>query len=133
LAAPIVELAGLLNLKPECYLTTLLTQISSLFKVGSEIKLRNDTNYRVTPNYFAGIVAESSQKKSPIMREIIDRPMQPLRERARRNLKKHRKLTRRNWQIGERPKERIKVLLQNHRAKNFTLSQRPQERGFSIK
>ncbi|MEG4501662.1 DUF3987 domain-containing protein [Microcoleus sp. F10-C6] len=88
LAAPIEKLAKMLNLKPECYLTTLLTQISSLFKVGSEIKLRNDTNYRVTPNYFAGIVAESSQKKSPIMREIIDRPMQPLRERARKEFEK---------------------------------------------
>ncbi|WP_333210976.1 MULTISPECIES: DUF3987 domain-containing protein, partial [unclassified Microcoleus] len=88
LAAPIEKLAKMLNLKPECYLTTLLTQISSLFKVGSEIKLRNDTNYRVTPNYFAGIVAESSQKKSPIMREIIDRPMQPLREQARKEFEK---------------------------------------------
>jgi len=88
LAAPIDKLAKMLNLKPECYLTTLLTQVSSLFKVGSEIKLRNDTNYRVTPNYFAGIVAESSQKKSPIMREIIDRPMQPLRERARKEFEK---------------------------------------------
>ncbi|MEG4519229.1 MULTISPECIES: DUF3987 domain-containing protein [unclassified Microcoleus] len=88
LATPINKLAKMLNLKPECYLTTLLTQVSSLFKVGSEIKLRNDTNYRVTPNYFAGIVAESSQKKSPIMREIIDRPMQPLRERARKDFDK---------------------------------------------
>ena len=88
LAAPIAELAARLNLKPECYLTTLLTQVSSLLKVGSEVKLRNDTNYRVTPNYFAGIVAESSQKKSPIMREIIDRPMAPLREKARKEFEK---------------------------------------------
>ena len=88
LAAPIAELAARLNLKPECYLTTLLTQVSSLFKVGSEVKLRNDTNYRVTPNYFAGIVAESSQKKSPIMREIIDRPMQALRDKARKEFEK---------------------------------------------
>jgi len=91
LAAPIAELAARLNLKPECYLTTLLTQVSSLFKVGSEVKLRNDTNYRVTPNYFAGIVAESSQKKSPIMREIIDRPMQTLREQARKEFEKAQK------------------------------------------
>lgn len=74
-------------MKPECYLTALLTQASSLFKVGTEVKLRNDTDYRVTPNYFAGIVAESSQKKSPIMRAIIDRPMQPLRDKAREEYK----------------------------------------------
>ncbi|MGL4621520.1 MAG: DUF3987 domain-containing protein, partial [Chroococcidiopsis sp.] len=84
LAAPIAELAARLNLRPECYLATLLTQTSSLFKVGTEVKLRNDTDYRVTPNCFTAIVAESSQKKSPIMRAIIDRPMQPLRDEARR-------------------------------------------------
>lgn len=88
LAKPIAELAARLNLRPECYLTTLLTQASSLFKVGTEVKLRNDTDYRVTPNYFAGIIAESSQKKSPIMRAIIDRPMQSLRDKARKEYEK---------------------------------------------
>ncbi|MEG4422388.1 DUF3987 domain-containing protein [Microcoleus sp. LAD1_D5] len=88
LAAPIKTLATRLNLKTECYLAALLTQVSSLFKVGSEVLLRRDTDYRCPPNYFAGIVAESSQKKSPIMRAIIDRPMQPLREKAREEYRK---------------------------------------------
>ncbi|XZO02886.1 MAG: DUF3987 domain-containing protein [Microcoleus sp.] len=83
LAEPIEKLASRLNLKTECYLAALLTQVSSLFKVGSEVLLRRDTDYRCSPNYFAGIVAESSQKKSPIMRAIIDRPMKPLRDKAR--------------------------------------------------
>ncbi|MEG4048498.1 DUF3987 domain-containing protein [Microcoleus sp. Pol17_C1] len=88
LAAPIEKLAAKLNLKTECYLAALLTQVSSLFKVGSEVLLRRDTDYRCTPNYFAGIVAESSQKKSPIMRAMIDRPMQSLREKARKEHQK---------------------------------------------
>jgi len=88
LATPIQDLATRLNLKPECYLVAGLAQVSSLFKVGSEILLRRDTDYRCTPNYFAGIVSESSQKKSPIMRAMIERPMKPLREKARKEYQK---------------------------------------------
>jgi hypothetical protein len=84
LAEPIERLAKLLNLKPECYLAALLTQVSALFKVGTEVLLRRDSNYRCTPNYFAGIVAESSQKKSPIMKAMLTLPMKPLQERARK-------------------------------------------------
>ena len=88
LAAPIKELATMLNLKPECYLAAALTQVSSLFKVGSQVMLNRKTDYYCTPNYFAAIVAESSQKKSPIKRAMIDRPMQPLREKARSEFSK---------------------------------------------
>jgi hypothetical protein len=88
LAAPIETLAGLLNLKTECYLIALLTQVSSLFKVGSEVLLRRRTDYRCTPNYFGVIVSESSQKKSPVLKATIDRPMQSLREKARKEYDK---------------------------------------------
>ena len=88
LAAPIKELAAMLNLKPECYLAAALTQVSSLFKVGSQVMLNRKTDYYCTPNYFAAIVGESSQKKSPIKRAIIDRPMQLLREKAREEFRK---------------------------------------------
>jgi hypothetical protein len=84
LAEPIERLAKLLNLKPECYLAALLTQVSALFKVGTEVLLRRDSNYRCTPNYFAGIVAESSQKKSPILKAMLTLPMKPLQEKARK-------------------------------------------------
>ncbi|MBD0327959.1 MAG: DUF3987 domain-containing protein, partial [Pyrinomonadaceae bacterium] len=87
LAEPIERLAKLLNLKPECYLAALLTQVSALFKVGTEIRLRRDTDYVCTPNYFAGIVAESSQKKSPIMKAMLTRPMKPLQDKAREEFK----------------------------------------------
>jgi Protein of unknown function (DUF3987) len=87
LAHPLQELATKLNLKVECYVAATLTQVSSLFKVGTETILRKDTNYRVTPNCFMGIVAESSQKKSPIMKAIIDDPMKLLHDKAREEFK----------------------------------------------
>ncbi|MEG4294584.1 DUF3987 domain-containing protein [Microcoleus sp. C2C3] len=87
LAEPIERLAKLLNLKPECYLAALLTQVSALFKVGTEIRLRRDTDYVCTPNYFAGIVAESSQKKSPILKAMLTRPMKALQDKAREEFK----------------------------------------------
>jgi CRISPR-associated protein Cmr3 len=84
LAKPIEKLAAMLNLRSECYLAALLTQIASLFKVGTETILRRDTDWRCVPNYFAGIVAEVSQLKTPIPKAIIDRPMRALRERAQK-------------------------------------------------
>jgi len=83
LAEPIERLAKLLNLKPEYYLAALLTQVSALFKVGTEILLRRDTNYRCTPNYFCAGVGESSQKKSPVMKAMLTLPMKPLQDKAR--------------------------------------------------
>lgn len=82
LAQPIEKLAAMLNLRSECYLAALLAQVSSLYKVGTETILRRDTDWRCVPNYFAGIVAESSQLKTPIPKAIIDRPMRVLRQRA---------------------------------------------------
>lgn len=88
LAAPIEKLAKMLDLRPECYLTALLAQTSSLFKVGTETMLRRDTDWRCVPNYFAGIVGESSVAKSPIPKAIIDRPMRSLREKAKQEFEK---------------------------------------------
>jgi hypothetical protein len=74
----------MLNLRAECYLAALLTQVSSLFKVGTETVLRRDTDWRCVPNYFAGMVAEVSQLKTPVPKAIIDRPMRALREKAQK-------------------------------------------------
>jgi hypothetical protein len=84
LAQPIQKLATTLNLRSECYLAALLTQIASLLKVGTETILRRDTDWRCVPNYNAAIVSEVSQLKSPIPKAIIERPMRALRERAQK-------------------------------------------------
>ncbi|XZN90106.1 MAG: DUF3987 domain-containing protein [Microcoleus sp.] len=83
LAEPIERLAKMLNLRPECYLLALLTQCGSLLKADTSTMLHSPTNYRVRPNYFGAIVAESSQKKTPILRAIISDPMEKLLDKAR--------------------------------------------------
>ncbi|MEG3882137.1 DUF3987 domain-containing protein, partial [Microcoleus sp. herbarium7] len=83
LAEPIERLAKMLNLRPECYLLALLTQCGSLLRADTSTMLHPPTNYRVRPNYFGAIVAESSQKKTPILRAIISDPMEKLLDKAR--------------------------------------------------
>ncbi|XZN92773.1 MAG: DUF3987 domain-containing protein [Microcoleus sp.] len=83
LAEPIDRLAKMLNLKPECYLLALLTQCGSLLRADTSTMLHPQTNYRVRPNYFGAIVAESSQKKTPILRAIVSDPMEKLLDKAR--------------------------------------------------
>ena len=83
LAEPIDRLAKMLNLRPECYLLALLTQCGSLLRADTSTMLHSPTNYRVRPNYFGAIVAESSQKKTPILRAIISDPMEKLLDKAR--------------------------------------------------
>jgi hypothetical protein len=109
LAQPIDKLATMLNLRSECYLAALLTQVASLFKVGTETVLRRDTDWRCVPNYFASIVAEVSQLKTPIPKAIIDRPMRVLRERAKQEFeqaKKNYEAELNNWKAAKKEDDR---------------------------
>jgi hypothetical protein len=109
LAQPIEKLAAMLNLRSECYLATLLTQVASLFKVGTETVLRRDTDWRCVPNYFAAIVAEVSQLKTPIPKAIIDRPMRVLRQQAQKEFeqaKKNYEAELNNWKAAKKEDDR---------------------------
>lgn len=109
LAAPIEKLAKMLDLRSECYLGCLLTQAASLFKVGTETLLRRDTDWRCVPNYFAGMVGESSVAKSPVAKAIIDRPMRALREKAAQEFEQAQanyEAELNNWKAGKKEEDR---------------------------
>ncbi len=78
LSIPINQLATWLNLKPEAYLTTLLTTASSLNKVGTQLEVSSATDWLEPPQLYSGIVAVSSQKKSPILKAIASKPFRNL-------------------------------------------------------
>lgn len=78
LAEPIKLLAATLNLKAECYLLALLVQCGSLLKASTSTMLYPQSDFRCGPNYFGAIVAEVSQKKTPIIRAIISDPMEKI-------------------------------------------------------
>jgi Protein of unknown function (DUF3987) len=80
LAQPMKKLASGLNLRPESYLTTTLCTASSLMSVGTEAMLVEMTDFTVTPNLFAGILAEPSQRKSPILSATISKPLSKLKQ-----------------------------------------------------
>jgi 5S rRNA maturation endonuclease (ribonuclease M5) len=87
LAEAITRLAQTLNIKPECYALALLTQVSTLLKPGTRTMLYPQTNFRVCPNFFGALIAESSQKKTPIIRAIITDPMEKLNAASRKAFK----------------------------------------------
>lgn len=82
LAKPINLLASTLNLRPECYLTTMLSVTSSLFKTGTKVRLLDCTDFEVVPNLFGAIVAVPSQYKSPIIKAIASKPLNQLQKNA---------------------------------------------------
>ncbi len=82
LAKPINEIASILNLRPECYATGIISVVSSLQVVGTKVLLYEPTDYTVGPNFFGAIVAPPSQKKSPIFQAVLTKPLKPLKKNS---------------------------------------------------
>jgi len=82
LAEAIIRWGHTLNIKPECVVLALLTQVSSLLKPGTSTMLYPQTNFSVCPNYFGALIAEPSQKKTPVIRAVITNPMKELNAAA---------------------------------------------------
>jgi hypothetical protein len=83
LAQPLKELAQGLNIRPEVCLTLLLVAASSLHKTQTELVIHRSHGFSVPPTIFAGLVSESGQKKSPLLKAIIKKPMAVLQREKR--------------------------------------------------
>jgi hypothetical protein len=83
LAEPLTQLALSLNIRPEVCLTSLLVAASSLHKTQTELVLHRGQGFSVPPTIFAGLVSESGQKKSPILKAIIKKPLSVLQREKR--------------------------------------------------
>jgi len=78
LASPLLRLSSRLSLKPEVYLTTLLTVASSLHHPQTRIWLSKEDDFDQPAGLYSGIVAETSQKKSPILKALATKPLKVL-------------------------------------------------------
>ncbi len=83
LAIPLERLAQGLNIRPEVCLTSLLVAVSSLHKTSTELVIHRGQGFSVPPTIFAGLVSESGQKKSPILKAIIKKPLAVLQRENR--------------------------------------------------
>lgn len=87
LAEPLLRLANRMAIRPEVFLLTLLTAISSLHKVGTNLTISAEDKFIVPPNLFSGVVSESGQKKSPVLRVLVKYPLDQLEAEAKETLR----------------------------------------------
>jgi hypothetical protein len=83
LAHPLNRLSEFMNIRPEVGLLSLLAAGSSLHKVGTELVINRSEDFTVPPTIFAGLVSESGQKKSPILKAIVKKPLSVLQREKR--------------------------------------------------
>ena len=83
LAQPLTQLAHSLNIRPEVCLTSVLVTASSLHKTKTELVIHKGQGFSVPPTLFAGLVSESGQKKSPILKAIIKKPLSVIQREKR--------------------------------------------------
>lgn len=78
LSEPINKLMKWLNLRPESAATALITGLSSVCNPQTRIVLNSNLGWSESPGFNGGIVANSTQKKSPIMNTFMIRPLTKL-------------------------------------------------------
>lgn len=83
LADPLAEYCKRLNLRHETVFLALLTATSSLHKVGTELVMHRTQGFSVPPIIYGGVVMESGQKKSPITRQIVSKPLNILKRKIK--------------------------------------------------
>jgi hypothetical protein len=86
IAAAISELAQWHNMREEVYMSMYMAAIGSCAKNGAVLNANIFTRFRVTPNLYTLLVAESSQKKSPVMTTMVGDPLKEARTRYARTV-----------------------------------------------
>ena len=71
-----------LNLPESVALTAILTTVSTLHPVGTELIIHRAMDFSVPPILFSAVVGESGQKKSPVYRTLIKKPLRVLQNQA---------------------------------------------------
>ena len=84
LAQPLNQWCNWLNIRPEVALTAVLTATSSLHKVGTELVIHRGQDFRVPPVIYAALVGESGQRKSPVFRTLMRKPLGKLQLEAKK-------------------------------------------------
>jgi hypothetical protein len=69
------------NIRHGVILTSLLTGISSLHKVGTELIIHKNNDFTVPPTLYSAIVAESGSKKSPIFKATAKKPLMAIKQK----------------------------------------------------
>jgi len=82
IAEPVKLWCKWLNIRPEVALTAILAAASSLHPVETELVIHRSQEFSVPPTLFMAIVAESGQKKSPIFKTLIRKPLGRLQREA---------------------------------------------------
>lgn len=82
IASSLCMVAALLGLMPENYLMGILSAVGSLQNAATRIEVCPATGWYEPSNLYVGIVAESSQRKTPIFKEVIHRPFKRLMQRS---------------------------------------------------
>lgn len=83
IALPLGRVAKMQNLRDEIYLIALLTAIGSIAQNGTSLMLHKGLDFEVTPNIYGAIVAPPSQKKSPVIKTVVTRPLKKLNKEAK--------------------------------------------------
>ena len=82
LSEPLKLWCGWLNIPQSVALTAVLTTASTLHPVGTELTIHRAMDFSVPPILFSAIVGESGQKKSPVYRTLIKKPLRILQNEA---------------------------------------------------
>ncbi|MBW4635258.1 MAG: DUF3987 domain-containing protein [Iphinoe sp. HA4291-MV1] len=85
LAYPLKLWCRWLNIPESVALTAVLTTVSTLHPVGTELVIHRAMDFSVPPVLFSAVVGESGQKKSPVYRTLIKKPLRVLQNEVTDN------------------------------------------------